>query len=138
MDELDAFLDEMQNVIQKKITYDIAIDSNVKLYLLNSPVITGDGNYIYRTISIDEAKEILQMHLNANTVINAIGHESTIRIFNTVFNTDFPVNRITIQMKTLECALVFKLKARPPEGKVLTADEIEQIGYEFGLLVKLQ
>jgi hypothetical protein len=36
-----------------------------------------------------------------------------------------------------DAALVFKLKARPPEGKVLSLEELEEMGYEFGLLSKL-
>jgi len=32
--------------------------------------------------------------------------------------------------------LVFKLKGRVPEGKVLSREELEAIGYEFGLLTR--
>jgi len=32
---------------------------------------------------------------------------------------------------------VFKLKKRVPEGKILTVSEIEEFGYEFAVLTKL-
>ncbi|WP_352432769.1 DUF1874 domain-containing protein [Pyrinomonas sp.] len=35
-----------------------------------------------------------------------------------------------------EAALVFRLKRRIPEGKVLNRREIEEVGYEFGLLTR--
>lgn len=35
-----------------------------------------------------------------------------------------------------EIAIVFKLKGRPEEGKILTIQEIEEIGYEFGVLIR--
>ncbi len=45
-----------------------------------------------------------------------------------------PVNRIQYEQTTGDLAVVFKLRGRPPEGKILTAEEIEAIGYDFGLL----
>ena len=33
-------------------------------------------------------------------------------------------------------ALIFKLNGRPEEGKILSVEEIKEIGYEFGLLTK--
>jgi hypothetical protein len=36
-----------------------------------------------------------------------------------------------------DAALIFRLKKRPAEGRVLSREEIEEIGYEFGVLKKL-
>jgi hypothetical protein len=33
--------------------------------------------------------------------------------------------------------LVFKLKGLAPEGKILSREELEAVGYEFGLLVRI-
>ena len=35
-------------------------------------------------------------------------------------------------------ALVFKLLGRPEEGKLLTLSEIEEIGYKFQMLIKIE
>jgi hypothetical protein len=44
------------------------------------------------------------------------------------------MNRIQYQQAPGNTALVFKLKGRAPEGKILTTKEIEEIGYEWGIL----
>ncbi|MCC5946250.1 MAG: DUF1874 domain-containing protein, partial [Bernardetiaceae bacterium] len=36
-----------------------------------------------------------------------------------------------------DVALVFKLKGRPQEGQILTRAEIEEMGYEFGELLRI-
>ena len=45
-----------------------------------------------------------------------------------------PVNRMEFKQTTDDVALVFKVKQRVSEGRILTREEIEAIGYEFGLL----
>ena len=52
---------------------------------------------------------------------------------------EFPVvvNRSEFRQTAETVALVFKLKGRPPEGKVLSRGELEAMGYEFGLLTRL-
>jgi Domain of unknown function (DUF1874) len=47
-----------------------------------------------------------------------------------------PPNRIDFTQTTEDVALIFKLKKRAPEGVILTRDELEQIGYELGLLTR--
>jgi hypothetical protein len=51
----------------------------------------------------------------------------------------YPVenNRIHFIQTPSDIALVFKLKQRAPEGVVLTRKEIEAIGYELGLLSRI-
>ena len=45
-------------------------------------------------------------------------------------------NRMTFTQTMEDAALVFKLNARPAEGKVLSRVELEEMGYEFGLLTR--
>jgi uncharacterized protein DUF1874 len=42
------------------------------------------------------------------------------------------------QQQVGEQAIVFKLKRRPREGVILTAEEIRATGYEFGLLTRTE
>ena len=51
----------------------------------------------------------------------------------------FPVkfNRTEFNQTTDDVALVLRLHKRAPEGKVLCCDELEDIGYELGLLSRI-
>jgi len=44
------------------------------------------------------------------------------------------MNRINYRQEPGDIAVVFKLNTRPPEGWILTREEIEAIGYSFGFL----
>jgi len=101
--------------------------------LLNTSIITAPGRYQYQNIFINEAIYLVKN----NEYQSAIGHQSTADIIATLLAIDCPVNRILYKQKPGDHALVFKLKGRPPEGKVLTIKEIEDIGYEWGLLTNL-
>lgn len=44
------------------------------------------------------------------------------------------MNRITVAPVQGDYLLCFKLKQRAPEGKILTVEELEELGYEFFLM----
>lgn len=67
---------------------------------------------------------------------SAIGHQSTADLLSMLLECPVPVNRIEYKQEPHDVALVFKPKQRIGEGKVLTREELEGIGYEFGLLVR--
>jgi hypothetical protein len=48
-----------------------------------------------------------------------------------------PQNRVEFKQTADDLGLVLKLKQRPPPGKILSREEIEEIGYEFGLITRL-
>jgi len=104
---------------------------NEKITLLNAAILTAYGTFDYKLISLVEAKQIVR---EADEVQSAIGHSSTAEILSELL--EFPVdkNRFEYKQKTGETALIFRLKQRPPEGKILSHEEIEEIGYEFGVL----
>jgi hypothetical protein len=103
-----------------------------KLYLLSTGYVPADLEkyrkivLIQRLISIQEAKQLL-----ANGFISAIGHQSTADIMSKVLGITVPYNRIQVFLQPGDEALCFILKARPPEGRVLSKEEIERIGYYF-------
>jgi hypothetical protein len=70
--------------------------------------------------------------------LSAIGHESTAQILSDLLGIDVPVNRIQFAQQEEQTALVFKLQGRPPEGKILTREEIETIGYKFQILRRIK
>lgn len=101
--------------------------------LLNSSILTAFGVYRYEPLSLENAQ-----HLVADGFVSAIGHESTARVLSELLDVAVPVERDEYQQQVGEQAIVFKLKHRPPEGAILTTDEIRAIGYDFGLLTRTE
>ena len=106
-----------------------------KLALLNTSILTAAGNYILTDISLDQARQLVTD--NAGNLDSAIGHASTAEIMTTLLEADIPVNRQMFSQDIGQRALVFKHNGRPEEGKILTTEEIEAIGYKFQLLERL-
>lgn len=107
-----------------------------KLALLNTSILTTAGSYTLTDITLNEARRIVAD--NAGNIDSAIGHQATAEIMTTLLGTDVAVNRQIFAQEVEQKALVFKLNGRPQEGKILTADEIEEIGYKFQLLTRAE
>ena len=107
------------------------IAESLPLALLNTSIITADGTFTLRTISLDDAKDLIADH---ESLDSAIGHESTAQIMTELLGVDVPVNRQMFEQQPGQKALVFKLNGRPPEGKILTAKEIDEIGYTLKVM----
>lgn len=106
----------------------------MKLGLLNTSILTEDGVYALTTISLADAKGLVEK----NSLDSAVGHASTAEIMTELLGIEIPVNRQNFRQEVGQQALIFKLNSRPPEGKILTRDEIEEIGYKFQLLTRLE
>ena len=102
------------------------------LGILNTSILTNTGTYELKDISLQEAQRLVQ----ENEILSAVGHQSTAEILTTLLDTEIPMNRIQFAQETGQRALVFKLNGRPEEGKILSQEEIEAIGYKFQLLTK--
>ncbi len=104
------------------------------LTLLNTSIVTGEGVHSLRKISLDEARALVTA---APALNSAVGHQATAEIMTTLLGVDVPVNRQAYASKAGDTALVFKLNGRPPEGKILTLDEMNSIGFEFFVMCHL-
>jgi len=104
----------------------------MKILLLNSPILTAPGEYEYKLISEEAAANLIKSF----GFESAVGHASTAEIMSTLFGTEIPMNRIQALQKPSQLAIIFRLKTRPAEGKVYSADEIKKLGYEIGLLTR--
>lgn len=98
--------------------------------ILNTTILTNDGEFTLKTITLEEAKEILK----DKEILSAVGHESTSQILTKLLEREIPLNRIQFKQETGQKAICFKLLDRPQEGKILTLEELKEIGYEFKLL----
>lgn len=101
------------------------------LTILNTSILTAFGQYNYQPVSIEEARRMV-----SDGFVSAVGHESTAAIISSLLGVDCPANRVVYQQRAGERALVFKLNGRPPEGVILTPEEIEGIGYGWAVLTR--
>ena len=106
--------------------------------VLNTSILTNFGKYQYNEISLDRAREIAQQANDFNQLVSAVGHQSTCDILTKLLGVTIPMNRVEYKQEIGTAALIFKLKGRLEEGKILTVEEIEEIGYNFGLLIRLE
>ena len=104
----------------------------MKLAILNTSILTVTGIFELKDITLQEAQQLVK----DNNILSAVGHQSTADILTTLLGTEIPMNRIMFEQEQGQKALVFKLNGRPEEGKILTVEEIEQIGYKFQLLIR--
>jgi hypothetical protein len=110
-----------------------------RLALLNTSILTAFGTYRYESLSLDQARALIRDHsANEKPIQSAIGHQPTAELLGALLGFPIPKNRIEFHQAIDDIGLVFKLKRRPPEGKVLDREEIEEIGYEFGLLTRIE
>jgi hypothetical protein len=103
------------------------------LTLLNTSILTNFGSYNYREITLEQARELV----NSNQFQSAIGHQSTADIMTTILEVEVPLNRIQYAQGQGETALVFKLNGRAPEGAILSVEELQQIGFTWGILERI-
>ncbi len=99
--------------------------------ILNTPILTGEGTYKLSNITLEQAQKLI----NSNEFTSYIGHQATAEIISILLGTEVPMNRGQFKQEVGQKAIIFKLKSRLQEGKILTTtQEIEEIGYEFQLL----
>lgn len=105
----------------------------MKLAILNTSILTTTGTYTLEDVTIDRAKELVSI----NELDSAVGHQSAAEIMTTLLGVEIPMNRQMFAQQPGQQALVFKLNGRPEEGKILSVEEIERIGYKFQLLSRI-
>lgn len=105
-----------------------------KIGILNTSILTCEGDYKLRQITLNEARDLIKN----NEFVSAIGHKSTAEILTTLLEEKIEENRINFVQDVGQKCLVFKLLGRPEEGKILTIDDIINIGYKFQLLERLK
>ena len=102
----------------------------MNFYLLNSPVLSNWGHFEFEgPMNLAQARAAIP-----DQFVSAIGHQTTADLLSQLLHIQVPMNRTQIAMQTGDVALVFRLKKRPPEGTVLDLQQLNAIGYQFGLL----
>jgi len=101
--------------------------------LLNTSILTAFGSYRYEPLTLEAARQLV-----AEGFVSAIGHAGTAEVLGELLGVTVPVNRVDYRQRVGETAIVFKLKRRPPEGVILSAAEVQSIGYELARLTRTQ
>lgn len=110
---------------------DAPVADCVLVTLLNSAVLTADGEYEMRSITLEAARALLRQRGFAS----ALGHEATAHVMSALLGIDCPVRRVTYRQPRGASALVLRLNQRLDQGRVLCrVEEIEAIGYSLSLL----
>jgi hypothetical protein len=93
---------------------------------------TTEGIFLKKKITLLEVKLLIA----DNDYESVIGHNSTAQIMSELLEIEVPVNRIKYEQTCDDIAIVFQLRKRPPEGKILSRQEIEKCGYDFFIVRK--
>lgn len=110
-----------------------------RLFLLNALITPYEGRealFKVERITPEKAKEIYQDAEKWCEIISAVGHEATAKAFKLIGIPCNP-NRIQITFYPGDRAIALTLKRRPPEGKTLTLEEMQLIGYDLHLIHRI-
>lgn len=102
------------------------------IYLLNSPILTGYGEWRFEgPVSLEQARALLRDGFNS-----AIGHQGAADFLSSLLGVAIPFNRVRVEMEPGDCALVVRILDRKEEGKVLSKEDMNRIPYELGILTR--
>ena len=102
------------------------------LALMNTTIITADGKYTLKSISLKEARDLVALC----DYQSYIGHDSTAQIMTELLGVKVEANRVGWFPEPGDSALCFKLNSRPKEGTILSREQLEEIGFTFKVLTR--
>lgn len=102
------------------------------LYIFNTTIIPNAGLYEVTKITKTKARELVK-----NDFRSAIGHKATAEFLTETLNKKIPVSRTNPRLLKGDMTLCFKIRKRPPEGKVLSLKSLRNIKYNFYLIERV-
>jgi STIV B116-like len=139
--ELDRYVifdsDEEWEAHKDKVTKAQAGGFDRPLTLLNTSILTDFGKYDYQPVRADYAASLARAFHGCGKLQSAIGHQATAAVLSELLGVPVEMNRIAYVQPVGHVALVFKLKGRVPEGTILSREQIDAMGYDFGLMTRL-
>jgi hypothetical protein len=110
------------------------MDSNT-LYLFNTTIaVPAEYPAMVKMdkLTAQEATELLQ-----GEFVSAIGHQGSADAIEATTGVKPVVSRIQASWQVGDRALCFKLNGRLPEGAIISAQECQEIGFEFILMERV-
>lgn len=105
------------------------------LYLMNTTIMPNEGVFSCKKVSYVDALQITEKYRSAggDQVTSAIGHQGTADALNVLGFCDgkVQVNRIAATFQKGDHAICMKTKGGVEEGKVLSLDDLNEVGFEF-------
>lgn len=101
--------------------------------IFNGPICTSVGLYRVSDLEVDEARQLIRTH----GYVSAVGHEASAKVLSGILQVEVTMNRVTYIQEVGQKAIALKLNMRPAEGRILTAEEMSQIGFGLQLLERL-
>lgn len=106
-----------------------------RLVLLNTSILSTYGSFTYAPLTLVQTRQLLtEFRDTGREIISAIGHQTTAELLSALLEFPVAARRVEFRQTPQDVALVFKLRGRVPEGKILTRAELEALGYDFGVL----
>jgi len=112
-----------------------------KMYLLNALIVPvklastspfDSATFVVRLINPEIARALIDDAKKRGVeVISAIGHEASVKALQLLGIHEATLNRVSIYFERYDEAIALVLRQRVPEGKILTLEEMNAIGYDL-------
>ena len=105
------------------------------LYITNKSRLHTDGLYRIRSLSLDEAKQIVH---DSKTFVSMVNNQVSADILTLLFETTIPYETDICQVEVGDTLLVFRAGRRITEGQTLLIDEVVSNGYKLQLITRIE
>ena len=124
----------------------VSTASPAMLYIMSTTIVTGYGWWHCRQITLKDAKAMLAEKRGYDlfdddpiegAYFSVVGHDSTAQMMSDLLQVPIRCFRHTVDPRDGDQFLCFKLKERPPEGMILSAEQLNCLGndaYEWVLM----
>jgi len=108
--------------------------ASLPIGIFNGTVVTTDGLYRVQQISLEAARVLV----SNQAITSAVGHQAAAHLISEILGVFVAENRIQFFQQPGQLAIAIKLNIRPPEGAVLSKEEMLTIGYTLSLIERLE
>lgn len=105
--------------------------------LLNSPILTADGQYQMLTVPSDVALDVLRHFYFHGKVDSFIGHPGTAELLSQLINHTVETRRERFICAPKQHYFAFSLQTRLPNGTELTKAQLEELAFTFKWVKRL-
>ena len=102
--------------------------------LMNTTIIPNEGTYKLEKVDAKDASEMARLQ----GYESYIGHDAAAEAMSAVLGLKVKPNRAMAHFEPGNVAICLKLKGRLPEGKILSREEMEEVGYDLYLLTRVK